>query len=363
MRICFLNHDLKPGSGAGRFGLNFIGHLRSTDSGIKSVVLTSEASSHSWEQPLISPRRLRLLRNLLKIRRIFQDSDIIHALDGWPYGALAAIAAVGTGKPLLITAIGTGAIKPLYDWRRPLLAWAYRRATRLVAISKNTRDEILLVLPDLEIEVINHAVDADEFGGDPDAGLSREEQENIAKLKPYILSVGSWKRRKGFEYSFPAFAEVKKHFPNLNYVVCGIGPKLQLTDPLKITGSVFYFKGVRWPFLRSLYRNAELFILLPVDDNKDIEGFGFAFLEAAAAGLPVVGTTNSSVEDAVESGKNGLLVPPRDSPRAAQAAIRILENVGMLKEFRKGSLDFAKRMSWSMVIDRYLSIYRDLLSK
>lgn len=362
MRMCFLNHDLKDSSGAGRFGLNLISRLRATDSKTQVLALTSFGCGHHLEKAILSPNIFKLILVLPRVRGIFKNFDIIHALDGWPYGVLAAICVIGTGKPFIITAIGTGAVKPLYDWRRLILAWAYRRASRLVAISKNTRQEILRVLPDLKIEVINHAVDAREFQGEPDAGLSIEERATIAGLKPYILSVGGWKKRKGFEYSFPAFAEISKNFPNFKYVICGIGSKPQLTDPLGITGKVFYFKGVRWPFLRSLYRNAELFMLLPVDDNKDIEGFGFVFLEAAAAGLPVIGTLESSAEDAVFDGHNGFLVPPRNAPKAAEAAIRILADSRLKQSFRAGSLDFVKHMSWTQVVESYSVIYKELIS-
>lgn len=361
MRICFLNHDLKDSSGAGRFGLNLIGRLLATDSKMKVLVLTSLGCAHPLEKAILSPNIFKLILALPRISRLFKNFDIIHALDGWPYGVLAAICAIGATKPLIITAIGTGAVQPLYDWRRPFIVWAYRRASRLVAISKNTRDEILQVLPGLNIEVINHGVDAEEFSGDADAELSPEEISVIARLEPYLLSIGGWKRRKGFEYSFPAFAEIRKRFPNLSYVVCGIRPKPQLTDPLGITDSVFYFKGVSWPFLRSLYRHAELFMLLPVDDHKDMEGFGLVFLEAAAAGLPVIGTIHSSAEDAISGGRNGFLVPPCDSASAAHAAVKILADADLKIAFHKGSLDFAKSMSWPAVADRYRRIYKELL--
>jgi len=360
MKICFLNHDLKDSTGAGRFGLNLVRRLESADENIEATVLTSLSSGHRDEEALLHKNPFRLLFSLPAIRRAFRESAIIHALDGWPYGAIAAIASFGLGKPLFITAIGTGAVQPLYGWRRGIMAWAYRRADRIVAVSRHTRDEILERVPGLAIEVINHGVDAEEWGGDQAAGLSEMEKSGIEKLKPYILSVGGWKKRKGFEYSFPAFAEISKKFQNLKYVVCGIGPKPALTEPLGITDRAVYFKGVPRQFLAALYRNAELFLLLPVDDGKDIEGFGFAFLEAAAAGLPVVGTRQSSAEDAVAEGENGLLVPPRDAVAAAEAATRILADPGLSQRFSAGSRTFAGRMNWTDVIGRYRRMYQSV---
>ena len=360
MRICFLNHDLQETTGAGRFGRNLLAYLRAADPTLRATVLTSVPSGHPLELALIPGSPLGLVSALPRIRRIFRPSDIIHALDGWPYGALAAVGSLGLGRKLVITAIGSGAVKPLWQWQGGLLASAYRRADRVVAISSYTKREILRKVPDLQIEVINHAVEESEFAGDLWAELTPPERATIRSLRPYVLSVGGWKRRKGFEYSFPAFAEMRVRFPNLGYVICGIGPKPQLSQPLGITGAVSYFKGVRWPFLKALYANAELFLLLPQDDAKDIEGFGFAFLEAAAAGLPVIGTHESGAEDAVADGENGFLVPQRDSHQAASRAIEILSSRELRARLALASRLLAQRMSWSRVIDRYQEMYREL---
>src|SRR3989338_1669656 len=361
MRICFLNHDMDPALGAGRFGVNLVERLARADPRLDAEVLITIASGHPRERAILPKTLSGFIVRCAEIRRAFSSADIIHALDGYPYGFIAALASLGLGKKLIITAIGTGAVRPLYGRMGWLLAWAYRRANRVVAISRNTKREILEKVPDCAIAVVNHAVDADDFRAHGDGELAPEERGAILALKPYILSVGAWKKRKGFEYSFPAFAEVQKKFPRLSYVVCGIGPKPHLEAPHGLGGRVKYFKGVRWPFLRSLYQNAELFMLLPVDDEKDIEGFGFAFLEAAAAGLPVIGTMASGAEDAGAEGENGYLVPPRNSAAAAAAATAILGNPGLRKKFSDGSLAFAKRMSWDRVVSAYRNMYGELL--
>ena len=84
------------------------------------------------------------------------------------------------------------------------------------------------------------------------------------------------------------------------------------------------------------------------------------FLEAAAAGLPVVGTYESGAEDATDNGKNGFLVGPRDARAAAEAAIKILSDPIMKEKFAKNSVDFAKRMSWDKVANEYAIIYKSL---
>ncbi|TSC83065.1 MAG: hypothetical protein G01um101419_265, partial [Parcubacteria group bacterium Gr01-1014_19] len=126
MKIFFLNHDLSPYTGAGRFFIFLTSTLKHLLPDLSIKVATSE--------DLISINKIKLLWNTPKILSIAKGSDLIHALDGWPYGFLAAICARLLRKRLIITAVGTGGVKPLYNfWQRPLLKWAYRRADRLVA--------------------------------------------------------------------------------------------------------------------------------------------------------------------------------------------------------------------------------------
>jgi starch synthase len=72
------------------------------------------------------------------------------------------------------------------------------------------------------------------------------------------------------------------------------------------------------PDWRAIWRDADLFVL-PTHD----EAFGIVFQEAAAAGLPAVGTRLNAIPEIVRDGTTGLLVPPGDR-RALIAAIEQL---------------------------------------
>jgi glycosyltransferase involved in cell wall biosynthesis len=105
-----------------------------------------------------------------------------------------------------------------------------------------------------------------------------------------------------------------------------------------------------------------MFCLFSQNVNHDIEGFGLVFLEAAAAGLPVVGSKNCGIDDAVRDGENGLLVPTRDPHDFADAIIRILRGEQQKKAMAEKSLAFARSMSWEAKIQEYVTLYKAFTS-
>ena len=161
MKICFLTHNLRQDNGAGVFSRRLITELSSA-LGAEAVVLTTVASGEKGEYPLLYPDKFRLARRLPEIRRIIRTCDAVHAFDVFPYGLIAALASLCLGKKIIITAIGSGSILPLYHWLyAPLARWALRRAAAITAISAFTKAEIMKKTPMLRITVINPGVDGE----------------------------------------------------------------------------------------------------------------------------------------------------------------------------------------------------------
>lgn len=344
MNICFLTNNLDIKNGEGRFSFDLVSNLKSVGQEVR-VLTNSDLLKNPWF-------------NFIKIRKYFEESDIIHAIDIWPNGFYAKVISLGLKKPVIITALGTYSVAPFYSWRRSLVRFAYRGA-QLVAISNYTKKEILEIMPDINIKVIYPGFNLDFWG---DGKISKND---ALKFKPYILSVGALKFRKGYHNSIRAFSVAAKKFENLNYVIVGQGEESDYAKKLKniieehkLKNRVFFITGgIDDSSLLGFYRNAELFVLTPIEENHHFEGFGIVYLEAAIAGLPIVATYNSGATSATKDDYNSILVPQNDSQKTADAIIKILSDDALKINLKNNSREWAKEFSQGKIIKKYIEIY------
>jgi glycosyltransferase involved in cell wall biosynthesis len=89
---------------------------------------------------------------------------------------------------------------------------------------------------------------------------------------------------------------------------------LGLSDRITLAGTVAVAR------LASLYASADLFVL-----PSRFEGYGMAYAEAIAHGVPIIGTTAGAIPETVP-GNAGVLVPPDDIETLAATLQRLIEN-------------------------------------
>jgi alpha-maltose-1-phosphate synthase len=77
----------------------------------------------------------------------------------------------------------------------------------------------------------------------------------------------------------------------------------------------------------ALWRAADIFVLPTID-----EAWGIVFQEAAAAGLPAIGTRITAIPEIIAHGVTGLLVPPGDSPALLHAFDTLLPSPDLRRQ-------------------------------
>jgi glycosyltransferase involved in cell wall biosynthesis len=111
------------------------------------------------------------------------------------------------------------------------------------------------------------------------------------------------------------------------------------------------------------YADADVFVLPAVNDGWRFEGYGLAYLEAGAAGLPVIGTRNCGAEDAIEHGVTGLLVSQEtlkdDLPKAILQLL--LDSEARIRMGQAGRKK-AESQSWQHFTASMIDVYQSTIT-
>jgi glycosyltransferase involved in cell wall biosynthesis len=142
---------------------------------------------------------------------------------------------------------------------------------------------------------------------------------------PLLVTVARLVPHKGIDTALSAVASLAPDHPDLRYLVIGRGEdaaRLEgLARTLGIADRVVFAGTLSDAEIAEAYATADIYVgLSRVDAAINAEGFGIAFIEAAASGIPVVAGDSGGVRSAVRDGETGLVVDPID-PRAAATAI------------------------------------------
>ncbi|WGJ90466.1 glycosyltransferase [Achromobacter mucicolens] len=133
--------------------------------------------------------------------------------------------------------------------------------------------------------------------------------------------VAVMRTEKGHADLIDAFQRVLAAFPQAHLVLAGDGMPVfeRLKGQVQALGlaSRVHFLGRRHDIGNVL----QAFDVFALPTHR--EAFGTAFVEAAAMGVPVIGTDVGGVPETMQAGVTGLLVPPRD-PAALAAALESL---------------------------------------
>lgn len=94
------------------------------------------------------------------------------------------------------------------------------------------------------------------------------------------------------------------------------------------------------------------------------EGFPRSILEAMAEKKPVIATNIRGCREEIDDGKNGILVPVKDSEKLAKAIVFLLNNINKAKEMGENArLNVEKYFSEEIVFDKIEKEYARLIEE
>jgi phosphatidyl-myo-inositol dimannoside synthase len=185
--------------------------------------------------------------------------------------------------------------------------------------------------------------------------------------QPTLLTVATMLfRYKGHDVMVRAMPLVRARVPDARWVVVGDGPfrpavesaiaAYGLGDAIELLGRVDDGERNAW------LDRANVFCMPSRVPAAGVggEGFGSAYQEAGARGLPAIGGNVAGARDAVVNGETGLLVDPADHIAVSGAAIELLSNPARAQEMGTAARRRAEGHSWPRIAARVEEALREV---
>ncbi len=290
-------------------------------------------------------------RMIAELEHLGWHIDLVDLGDGFPWPrdetrhtAQARLLAVPAGRAIVVDGLAFGVLPEVASQlhsRHPLVALVHHplamesglsagqsdllRASERAALAA-TNHVVVTSAATARYLVADYAVPAERItvacpGTDP-APKAQGSQDGMVRL----LSVGAIVPRKGFDVLIAALATLI----NLPWHLAIAGDRSRDQDAAEQLdadirrhnlGSRITVHGTVSPErLAEIYAGADLFVLA-----SRFEGYGMAYAEAIAHGLPIIGTNAGAIPDTVPAGV-GVLVAPDDPDALALALRKIIEN-------------------------------------
>lgn len=182
----------------------------------------------------------------------------------------------------------------------------------------------------------------------------------IPHASPTLLFVGRITKDKGVRELLQAFGVLKAEIPQVHLIL--VGP---LDTESGVEGSLSLDEITQLDDVQCVGYTDSPESYMAIADVLCLpsyrEGFGTVVIEAAAMGLPTVGSDIYGLTDAIVHGETGLLVPSKNVAELTLAVGRLLKErdtrVGMGEAARKRALDLFDAEKFNrMILEEYRSL-------
>ncbi len=210
---------------------------------------------------------------------------------------------------------------------RGLDALANRLNHHVIAVSSSIRTFLCRKegVPVQKISVIYNSVDLERFSpkSDPKAQAAARRQLGLPAEALIVGGVGRLHYQKNFSLFLEVAKEVCAELPQVMFVIAGEGPERapleEMSRKLDLASRVRFLGFVKE--MPELYQALDLLLL-----TSHFEGTPLTVLEAMAMGTPVVASRVDGVEEVLEDGQEGMVVPPGDRNLFVQGVSRLLQD-------------------------------------
>lgn len=268
---------------------------------------------------------LLFARLLVEVPRLHREKpiDVIHAHGALPCGHASALLSRHLGIPFVVTVHGLDVFNTCFlggtpaKWRRKESVAVYQAARIVICISEKVQQ----ILRDgmrvsVRSAVVYNGTDAELFSPSPAA---------VAPPGKEILIVGNLIASKGQELALRAIGRIGTLFPHLRCQIIGEGPdraRLEaLASKLGLGQRVQFLGRQSRAAVADAMRACSVFVL-----PSRNEGLGCVYLEAMACGKPVIACRGQGIDEIIEHGRNGWLIPVDGLDELVQGLSTLLQS-------------------------------------
>ncbi|MEK7506517.1 MAG: glycosyltransferase family 4 protein [Patescibacteria group bacterium] len=230
-----------------------------------------------------------------------------------------------------------------------------KKADIITAISNYLADYAKKINPRAQIVIIPNGVDIEKFQ------IPKSKYQTKFKLQnpknKTIITVSRLVSKNGIGDLLEAFALVKEKTNEVKLVIIGNGPLRdsleQKAKNLGFSEDILFLGEVPNQKLPDYLKLADVFVRPSLS-----EGLGTAFLEAMAAGLPIVATPVGGIPDFLKDGETGLFCQPREPSDIADKIVKLLSDEALRREIsQQGRTLVEKNYNWQTIAIKFAEIY------
>jgi len=186
------------------------------------------------------------------------------------------------------------------------------------------------------------------------------------KGKPIVVALARLEKRKGHLFTIQSIKKLISEFPELKYIIAGIGPESQNLKKLvkleNLEENVMFVGNINDSQKKYLFKIAKLMIMPTLDEThkKSIEGFGIAYLEAAFFGIPSIASNIGGTPEAVINNYTGKII--NDIGDLYSTIRNVLMDENKIAELgRNAQIRAVQEFNWNYISKKYLSLINSLI--
>ena len=227
----------------------------------------------------------------------------------------------------------------------------FRKTDAVTVISSYLAQYVKSQNPKIPISIIPNGVDLEQFPVSSFQFPVKDKKGNT------IITVSRLVKKNGIGDLIEAVDILRNEIPDAKLMIIGDGPLIKSlklkVQSLKLENNVEFLGEISNELLPKYLSMADVFVRPSLS-----EGLGTAFLEAMAAGLPIVGTSVGGIPDFLKDGETGLFCKVSDPKDIADKIIRILNDEQLREKIINNARALVvQKYDWNIIAGKFGEIY------